>query len=411
MADSPTDRNRFRKQEVGAKTNAWGGDLNEDGGSDRIDESVDGWTEFTLSGSKTLTSVNYETDEARKRVINVTGGTGGTVTIPSVEKWYLVRNGASGSVVITNGSNSVSLPAGEICEVLTNGTAIYKSNSKDYVDSAILNASLSADIPSQAGNAGKYIQTNGTIASWEDITTADVFGLDTELDALQPLDADLTTIAALTPSNDDVMQRKAGAWAARTMAQFYADIGTAGLTAALALKADLTAVNGAQQVFIPASAMTARTTNGAAVGLTESATNKIMSSTLDFDAATDEFAQFRWKMPKRWDEGTVTAKFIWTATNTGNVIWGLQGVALSDDDVLDTAFGTAQAVTDGVTATTDVMISAATAAVTIGGTPAEGDFVVFQVYRDANDAADTCAVDAKLLGVELTITTNAAIDS
>lgn len=39
----------------------------------------------------------------------------------------------------------------------------------------------------------------------------------------QPLDSDLTAIAALTPSNDDVIQRKSGAWTNRTIAQLAAD--------------------------------------------------------------------------------------------------------------------------------------------------------------------------------------------
>lgn len=40
----------------------------------------------------------------------------------------------------------------------------------------------------------------------------------------QPLDLDLTTIAGLTPANDDIIQRKAGAWTNRTIAQYYADL-------------------------------------------------------------------------------------------------------------------------------------------------------------------------------------------
>jgi hypothetical protein len=38
-------------------------------------------------------------------------------------------------------------------------------------------------------------------------------------------DADLTTIAGLSPSNDDILQRKSGAWANRTMAQLATDLG------------------------------------------------------------------------------------------------------------------------------------------------------------------------------------------
>lgn len=41
----------------------------------------------------------------------------------------------------------------------------------------------------------------------------------------QPLDSDLTAIAALSPADDYVLQRKSGAWTARSVAQLRADIG------------------------------------------------------------------------------------------------------------------------------------------------------------------------------------------
>jgi hypothetical protein len=46
----------------------------------------------------------------------------------------------------------------------------------------------------------------------------------TALDLKQDADADLTAIAGLTPSNDDFMQRKAGAWTNRTPAQAKTDL-------------------------------------------------------------------------------------------------------------------------------------------------------------------------------------------
>lgn len=57
----------------------------------------------------------------------------------------------------------------------------------------------------------------------------------------EPLDADLTTIAGLTPSNDDVLQRKASAWANRTIAQLLTDLAAPGTTFQ-PLDADLTAI-------------------------------------------------------------------------------------------------------------------------------------------------------------------------
>lgn len=106
MPSTATARNRLEKQGAGENSNTWGTKLNVD--LDLIDESIDGVTSFTLSGSKTLTNTNYVSDEARKRVLNITGGTGGTVTIPNVEKVYLVRNGSTGSVIITTGSGTTA---------------------------------------------------------------------------------------------------------------------------------------------------------------------------------------------------------------------------------------------------------------------------------------------------------------
>ncbi len=53
---------------------------------------------------------------------------------------------------------------------------------------------------------------------------SDVTNLTTDLAGKQPLDSDLTSIAAISPSNDDVIQRKAGAWINRTMAQVKSDL-------------------------------------------------------------------------------------------------------------------------------------------------------------------------------------------
>jgi hypothetical protein len=49
----------------------------------------------------------------------------------------------------------------------------------------------------------------------------------TALDGKQALDSDLTAIAALTPTNDDIVQRKAGAWVNRTPAQLKTDLALA----------------------------------------------------------------------------------------------------------------------------------------------------------------------------------------
>jgi len=63
------------------------------------------------------------------------------------------------------------------------------ASTKKYVDDTAF-ASLSGVLPGQGGNSGKYLTTNGTVASWGTV----------DLSTLQPLDSDLTAIAALTTS-------------------------------------------------------------------------------------------------------------------------------------------------------------------------------------------------------------------
>lgn len=168
---------------------------------------------------------------------------------------------------------------------------------------------------------------------------------------------------------------------------------------------------GKQTVWVPAGAMTARTTNGAASGTTESTTNKVMNKVLDFDTTTQEFAQFTVAFPKGWNEGTVTFIPYWTAASgSGGVTWGLAGVAVSDDDVIDAAFGTAQTSADTLIATTDVHVGPESSAITIAGTPAAGDIVYFQVNRTVADANDTLAADARLIGIKLIYTIDSNVD-
>lgn len=76
------------------------------------------------------------------------------------------------------------------------------------------------------------------------LAQSQVTDLVTDLAARQPLDSDLTAIAALTPSNDDVLQRKAGAWTNRTIAQLLTDLNVARQTQTWSRDGDATLVTG-----------------------------------------------------------------------------------------------------------------------------------------------------------------------
>lgn len=170
---------------------------------------------------------------------------------------------------------------------------------------------------------------------------------------------------------------------------------------------------GKETIWIPSSAIISATTNGAEREQKETTTNAVNYDVLKFDPSTDEYGHFPVAFPKSWDEGTVTFRAKWevSSTETNGVAWGLQGVALSDGDAMDTAYGTAGVVTQNANGTAnDQLTTNESSAITIAGTPAENDICMFRILRDVSDAGDTLTVDAELQGIVLFFTTNAGND-
>jgi len=198
MPSSYSSSFRLNYQAPGDNLNTWGTILN-NGVFQLLEDAVAGMASFTLSGPKVLTATNGATDEARCAVLNVTGGTGGTITAPSVKKVYLVRNASSGPVIITTGSGvTATFSAGEVGFCAGDGTNFYRTTvttnfggvtltnlgaptantdaaTKGYVDGVAF-AMAAGSLPGQTGNAGKSLVTDGSNASWQDpsITIAQI---------------------------------------------------------------------------------------------------------------------------------------------------------------------------------------------------------------------------------------------
>ena len=170
---------------------------------------------------------------------------------------------------------------------------------------------------------------------------------------------------------------------------------------------------GKESIWVPATAMYPNTTNGCAALAQTELGNGPELKTLDFDKDSDEFAQFAVAFPKSWNEGTITFQVFFTgnSTNTGDVVWTLAGTALADNGSLNTAFGTAVATTAKAHSGTanDLDVTAESGAVTIAGSPSTDEYVFFEIKRDVSEHSLTA--DAKLLGVKLFFTTDAATDT
>lgn len=174
---------------------------------------------------------------------------------------------------------------------------------------------------------------------------------------------------------------------------------------------------GRMMIAIMAGSMRPSASGGSGV-LTNIATSANMPDvqTLDFHQSTQQHAQFSIPFPKRWNRGTITARFRWSHAPTfigTDCVWGIQAVAVSDNEAINQAYGTAVEVTDTGSSGPDnrLYVSSETSAMTVAGTPADGDTVFFRVYRKAADAADTLSVASRLHGVDLFITTNAENDA
>lgn len=114
-------------------------------------------------------------------------------------------------------------PDGTIGWITVTDTDGLVVNSNPLIDLASWGAKIAALTNTAIDNADSFVFSdasdsgNAKRVTWSSL-------LVTLLGSFQTLDSDLTAIAGLSPSNDDVIQRKAGAWTNRTMAQLKSDL-------------------------------------------------------------------------------------------------------------------------------------------------------------------------------------------
>lgn len=147
-----------------------------------------------------------------------------------------------------------------------------------------------ANIVTAAGDTAMAV--SGPSGGWRvtDYTRAD----GTPLVALA-LDSDLNAIAALTPSNDDIIQRKAGAWTNRTIAQIASDLGLAAnyqpLDSDLTALAALTTTSFGRSLLEAANAGALRTLAGAVIGTDVEAHDADLTTIAGLSPSNDDILQ------------------------------------------------------------------------------------------------------------------------
>jgi len=171
---------------------------------------------------------------------------------------------------------------------------------------------------------------------------------------------------------------------------------------------------GRQTIWIPAGAMIASTTAGATAGTVEESTNDQNYNTMDFATDADDHAEFQIPFPNSWDLGTLNFRVYWrsTATDTDGVSFGFQAVAIADNQAIDASWGTAVVVDDANQgAAGELLVSAISGAVTVAGSPGDGELVFGRLFRDVSDSNDTAGEDAQVIGAHIYYEVDAGQDA
>jgi len=386
---------------TGEKAGTWGTLTNTNW--DIIEQISGGYTtQAVTDGADTTLSVSDGSTGATlaHRVIELTGSltSGRNVTIPlDVQTFYIIKNATTGSQVVTfkyvSGSGgSVAIANG--ATVIVYATANDATN-PDIIDTGFITASSTDTL------------TNKTLTSPKIGTSI----LDTGGNELALLTATGSAVNELTIANSATGN---GPIISTTGDDAAVDLNLNPKGAGV-LKSGTAAVKiaGTETIFVPANGMYVTTTNPAEAASVETTALRPELKVLDYDASTNEFAQFSIAMPKSWNEGTLTFQAFWAPSNTdtGNALIGLQGVSVANDATSDVVFGTAIYVTDaGGGAVEDVLVSPVSTAVTVASAAAD-TYTYFQVFRNASDGSDTFTGDVRLLGIKLFYTTDAANDA
>ena len=169
-------------QATGENSGTWGEITNVN--LQRIDYAVDGIANVTITGSTTLAfstnsdTTTYTSEAGRAAILVFSGSAGGTqtVTLPNVEKQYLVNNGSDSILTLTAGAGAATVNV-----AVGSKTIVYVDGSDEVIEGISATNPGGSDKQIQfnnngvfggitMGTVGQVLTTDGTTASFGDIS-------------------------------------------------------------------------------------------------------------------------------------------------------------------------------------------------------------------------------------------------
>ena len=402
MANSTSSFLKLTVQATGENSGTWGQITNTN--LLIVEQAIAGYEAVALNATTgaTLTVSNGAVSNGKNAVLQLTGTitTNVNVVVPVVEKVYIVDNATSGAYSVTVKTSSGS---GVVWAAADKGTKMVYGDGTNIVDTAFteLSSDFSPQLSADLDTNGQNIIIDNT-KSINDENGNEQVKFATTGSAVNEV-----SVTNAASSNGPVLSATGGD------TNIDLNLNPKG-TGALKSATAAVRIAGKETIWIPATAMYGPTTNPADVALVETTATRPDLNVFDFDASTKQYTQFTIGMPKSWNEGTLTYQVYWSpsTTNTGNAIFGLQGVACADGDTIDVVYGTAINITDaGIGTVEDQQITVESGAMTVAGSPAAGEQSYFQFFRDAADGSDTFTGECRVLGIKLFFTTDAANDA
>lgn len=151
---------------TGENSGTWGNVTNINLGT-AIEEAIVGSADVAFSGvdvTLTLSDTNT-TQTARNMRLNLTGTSGGArnLTVPAIEKIYVVRNGLADTVTVKNATGStVAVPAGRTMWVYSTGTGVV--DVVTHLTSLTLGSALPVASGGTGSNTGINLESNTVIS-------------------------------------------------------------------------------------------------------------------------------------------------------------------------------------------------------------------------------------------------------
>jgi len=165
MASTYTDRLGLEKQGDGENPNSWGTILNTNV-IDLVDDAIAGYEVVSVSSTGiTLSDNNGSTDQSRNAALEFAGTLTAnvTITIPSEEKTYFVRENTTGSFAVqmkTAAGSALNLTQGQNIFVACDGTSIYQLDIPTSVSSFTANTLNATSITTSILNSTDVNSTN-----------------------------------------------------------------------------------------------------------------------------------------------------------------------------------------------------------------------------------------------------------